>query len=157
MPNASMIPSNPSLPLGTHPIPAEGMIESADEFYELRTSDDPAEYDRAARDEAPLSVWVDVIDRMPDMRKWVAYNKTVPLEILERLACDTDRDVREMVARKRKLPERLQQLFAKDSDPGVRVALGSNANAAPAVIDVLLQDPDDWVRERVAERGRKTS
>ena len=41
------------------------MITSAEEFRDLRLSEDPAEYDRAAMEEAPLQVWRDVISRFP--------------------------------------------------------------------------------------------
>lgn len=77
------------------------VISSADEFVRLRDSADPAEYGRAARDEAPLEVWWDVCARFPDYRFWVAQNKTVPLEVLEVLRDDADGLVRWMVCRKR--------------------------------------------------------
>jgi hypothetical protein len=48
------------------------VIKSADEFIALRTSDSKDEYDRAAMDEAPVAVWLDVIRLYPDYRKWVA-------------------------------------------------------------------------------------
>ncbi|MGO4249462.1 hypothetical protein AB4Y87_19790 [Paenarthrobacter sp. RAF54_2] len=76
------------------------MIQSAAEFVRLRSSEDPAEYHRAAHEEADVSVWLDVIDKYPDMRFWVAHNKTVPLEILELLASDPDVRVRSFVATK---------------------------------------------------------
>lgn len=77
------------------------VIDSADEFVRLRTSDDPADYNRAARDEASESTWRDVIERFPDMRFWVAQNKTVPLSVLEVLRHDADERVRHMVRSKR--------------------------------------------------------
>lgn len=77
------------------------MIESADEFVRLRSSEDPAEYQRAAREEAAESTWLEVIDRFPDMRFWVAQNKTVPLSVLEILRHDADERVRSMVTSKR--------------------------------------------------------
>ena len=76
-------------------------IESAEEFVRLRTSDDPAEYNRAAQDEASESTWREVIERFPDMRFWVVQNKTVPLSVLEILRHDTDDRVRHMVTSKR--------------------------------------------------------
>jgi hypothetical protein len=76
------------------------MIESADEFRRLRKSADPEEYLRAAHDEAPVEVWMEVISRWPDMRFWVAQNKKVPLSILEVLENDSDPHVRDMVLRK---------------------------------------------------------
>lgn len=77
------------------------VIESAEEFVRLRISDDPAEYNRAAHDEASESTWREVIERFPDMRFWVAQNKTVPLSVLEILRQDPDDKVRHMVTSKR--------------------------------------------------------
>ena len=77
------------------------VIESAEEFVRLRSSEDPAEYNRAAHDSASVSTWLDVIERYPEMREWVAHNKTVPLEILEQLRNDPDERVRWMVLKKR--------------------------------------------------------
>jgi hypothetical protein len=77
------------------------VIDSAEEFVRLRTSEDPAEYNRAARDSASISTWLDVIDRYPQMRQWVAHNNTIPLEILEQLRNDPDEHVRWMVLQKR--------------------------------------------------------
>jgi hypothetical protein len=64
-------------------------------------SDAPQEYRRAAHEEASLEVWREVIRDQPDMRFWVAQNKTVPLEIPEELRWDPDERVRWMVRSKR--------------------------------------------------------
>lgn len=77
------------------------MIESPEEFVRLRSSDDPAEYGRAARDHAHEGTWREIIDRFPEMRFWVAQNKTVPLGILEILRQDEDERVVGMVRMKR--------------------------------------------------------
>lgn len=77
------------------------MIDSADDFVRLRTSDDPADYNRAATEEAAENTWLDVIERFPEMRFWVAQNKTVPLSVLEVLRHDPDENVRHMVTSKR--------------------------------------------------------
>lgn len=77
------------------------MIDSADEFVRLRTSEEPAEYNRAATEEAAEQTWLDVIERFPEMRFWVVQNKTVPLSVLEILRHDSDERVRHMVTRKR--------------------------------------------------------
>jgi hypothetical protein len=76
------------------------VIESAEEFVRLRTSEDPDEYGRAAQDHASEGTWREVIARFPDMRVWVAQNKTVPLSILEELRNDPDLNVRSMVRAK---------------------------------------------------------
>jgi len=54
-------------------------IESAQEFYRLRTSEVESEYTRAAEAAASIDVWMEVIRLYPDMRQWVAHNKTVQL------------------------------------------------------------------------------
>ena len=77
------------------------VIDSAEEFVRLRTSDAPADYNRAARDEASENTWHDIIERFPDMRFWVAQNKTVPLSVLEVLRNDADERVQHMVTSKR--------------------------------------------------------
>ena len=70
------------------------MIESAEEFVRLRGSEVPEEYLRAAQDSAEVQVWLDIIQRYPDMRFWVAQNKTVPVPVLEVLRNDEDQRVR---------------------------------------------------------------
>jgi len=128
------------------------MIETAEEFFRLRTSDDPAEYQRAAHDEAPETVWREVVDRFPEMRLWVAHNKTVPLRILETLAHDPDGGVRFMVASKRKLPEYLQLQLARDADEGVRRALAHNARATPRTLALLATDAIAEIRDQATAR-----
>jgi len=128
------------------------MIASADEFYGLRTSEKPDDWRRAAHEAAPVSVWQDVVARMPEMRFWVAQNKTVPVEILGLLVDDPDARVRDMVARKRKLPEHLQFRLAGDSDSGVRAALAANARVTAGVLETLLRDEEAFVREVATQR-----
>lgn len=56
----------------------------------------------------------------PHMRKWVAQNMAVPVEVLRLLAHDGDPQVRWHVAMKRKLPADLVRLLANDDDESVR-------------------------------------
>ncbi|WP_268633261.1 hypothetical protein [Paenibacillus alvei] len=37
------------------------------------------EYLKAAWDDAPFEVWLEVINKYPDMREWVAHNKSIQL------------------------------------------------------------------------------
>ena len=127
------------------------MIESVDEFIRLRTSELQEEYQRAAREPAPLAVWHALVDDHPDMRFWVAQNKTVPLDVLARLARDEDARVRAMVAMKRKLPQDLQRLLAVDPDASVRNSLVRNAKVDPDVLATLAAGTD-WVAARAKER-----
>ena len=128
------------------------MITSAQEFYRLRTSEIPDEYQRAACEDAPLIVWQDIISTMPGMREWVATNKTVPIEILEVLAGDVDGRVRSAVAMKRKLPEVLQVVLARDADETVRNRLACNKKATKVVLEILADDSEAFVRERALDR-----
>src|SRR5688572_23658542 len=116
------------------------MIESAEEFQRLRESENPEEYWRAAHEPASVEVWREIIARYPELREWVAHNKTVPLQILAELACDTDPRVRAMVAMKRKLAPELQLRLATDPDDGVRERLAWNAKATRAALERLSAD-----------------
>jgi hypothetical protein len=127
------------------------LIQSAEEFIALRSSQIKEEYDRAATDEASVLVWRDVIARFPDYRKWVAHNKTVPVEILAGL-CQYGSEVRCFVAVKRKLPMELFELLAKDSDPIVRERIASNKKAPISIISDLMKDEDEDVSS-VARRN----
>ena len=125
------------------------MIHSAEEFVALRDSSIKDEYDRAATDEASISVWKDVIDRFPKYRKWVAHNKTIPLEILT-LLCQFGPDVRRSIAVKRKLPDELFELLSNDLDAVVRQGIASNKKTPISIIKKLMQDEDEDV-SRVAK------
>lgn len=120
------------------------MIYSAEEFVRLRDSTEKDEYDRASMDEAEVSVWLDVIDRYPEYRRWVAYNKTVPLDVLGVL-CEFDADVRRFVAAKRKLPAELFERLSRDSSSVVRVAIAANKKTPISIVERLMQDSDEDV------------
>ncbi|WP_083845973.1 hypothetical protein [Rhodanobacter spathiphylli] len=123
------------------------MITSAEQFVRLRNSDVPAEYSLAAEDEAPVAVWLDVISRFPEMREWVAYNKTVPIEILAVLAHDESASVRLTVADKRKLTLELFDLLAHDQDELVRQRIAYNKKAPLQLLERLSVDVSPLVRD----------
>lgn len=133
------------------------MISSAEEFVRLRTSDLPDEYSIAAEDEAPTTVWFDVISRFPEMREWVVHNKTVPIEILEVLARDDSASVRATVADKRKLSPELFDLLARDDDELVRLRLAYNKKAPMHVLEQLSVDASTLVRTTAMKRLRRTA
>jgi hypothetical protein len=128
------------------------MILSAEEFRRLRTSTESAEYLRAAVEDAPIDVWREVIASMPDMREWVARNKTVPIEILEILAHDESSNVRSVVAGKRKLPENIQLVLGRDVAADVRHSLAWNAKATKRVIELLALDSEGYIRDQAIKR-----
>jgi hypothetical protein len=53
------------------------MIESAEQFVFLRTSEDIKLYQRAASEPATDEIWLEVIEKFSEMRVWVVRNKTV--------------------------------------------------------------------------------
>ena len=128
------------------------MIKSVDEFIRLRESEDPDEYHRAAHEEAPIEVWVELIDAHPDMRFWVVHNKTVPLSILATLSKDPTSRVRGIVAGKRKLSAELQIQIASDKHSSVRYALACNAKVTEEVLRILATDQEEFVREEALDR-----
>ena len=128
------------------------MIESSEDFIRLRTSPDPGDYRRAATEPAPVEVWRALIADHPDMRFWVAQNKTVPVEILATLAADPDPRVRSMVAQKRKLSPALQRQLARDADEGVRQRLAWNSATTRATLEALVSGPQDAAAEQARAR-----
>ena len=127
-------------------------IVSAAEFVRLRTSADPLEYGRAAHAEMPADVWMTLISEYPDMRKWAAHNKTVPIEILTILASDPDRDVRRMVAVKRKLTPEILERLSDDEDEAVRRAVAQHRRTPRHVLVQLRDDPWQEIRRIAGER-----
>jgi len=128
------------------------MINTAEEFIRLRSSEIEEEYRRAAHEEAPLYVWLEVVEKYPDYREWVAHNKTIPLEVLEMLADDPDERVRHAVAFKNKLPEELQLRLARDPNESVRLRIACNKNSSKSALELLQNDECEPVRERATER-----
>lgn len=122
------------------------MIESADEFIRLRTSDSADEQHRATHDSAPLAVWLDVLARYPDFKVWVVRNKPIPNEVLDLLARDDSERVRREVASRRKLPRQTFELLAADVSENVRYDIAMNRKCPEDIATMLRQDPSSFVR-----------
>lgn len=131
------------------------MIHSAEEFVRLRLSSNQAEYNRAVHEEAPEEVWLRIIDRYPELRQWVAHNKTVPISVLAVLADDADASVRCTVAEKRTLTFALRQKLAQDPDASVRARLAHNRKCEKAILELLATDQEAFVREAAEKQLRK--
>jgi len=128
------------------------MITSVEEFVRLRCSEKIEEYERAAKEEAPMEIWESIIKEHKDMRQWVAYNKTVPLSILEILSYDTDPKVRWFVAQKRKLNRKIFEKLASDSDETVRQRIAYNKKTPLDILEKLKNDESFIVSEAAKER-----
>jgi hypothetical protein len=122
------------------------MTESAEEFARLRESDDIGEQHRSSNEEIPLSVCLEVIERFPHLRSWIAHNKKVPIEVLELLASDPDPHVRDAVARKRKLTPPLFERLARDSESRVRATIAYNRSCPTPLLQDLAKDNDGDVK-----------
>ena len=133
------------------------VIETAEQFVALRLSEIPEEYRRAAQDSAPDRVWLDVIDRFPEMQKWVAQNKATPVAILSRLARDPDAAVRWWVANANRADVELLRSLAGDPDEAVRHRVSRHKRAPLDVLESLRRDDSTVVRDvaeaRLRERG----
>ena len=126
------------------------MINSAEEFVRLRTSEDPEEYRRAANDEATIEVWQEVIRRFPDMKQWVIHNKQIQLEVLEAMARDPSASIRSRVADKRKLGAQLFDALSRDADEGVRARIAWNQKVPVEILQRLMGDEAELVRQAAA-------
>jgi hypothetical protein len=127
-------------------------LGSAAEFVRLRSSDDPHDYGAADKGSARPEVWREVLTSYPDFRHWVARNKTVPLEILQILADDSDDRVRAAVATKHHLSPVLFDRLAQDPDETVRLRVAHNASTPRAVLERLARDRSYLVAGRARVR-----
>jgi hypothetical protein len=127
------------------------MIQSAKEFIALRSSQDLVEQKRATHDEAPLSVWQEIIAKYPEYKIWVVRNKTVPLEILELLSKDNDAQVRSEIASKRKINDSIISVLSKDEHENVRYALMLNKSLTKQQLQQIEIKDSAWLQEKCTE------
>ncbi|MGK9172783.1 hypothetical protein KXR87_06095 [Yokenella regensburgei] len=129
------------------------MINSPEEFIELRNSDTFVKYNRASTEEAPISVWNEIIAKNPEMRVWVARNRTIPREIIGRLSKDNDPLVRDAICSKYPLDIDIYLLFSRDLDEGIRTRLTYNKGLPLAILKEMSEnDPSDFVRSQSLDK-----
>lgn len=128
------------------------MIESAAEFIRLRESGDGGDYQRLKRDEAPVEVWREIVADHPDMRFWVAFNRTVPPEVLRQLAQDTDWRVRDKVAGRRDTPADVLGALAQDEHDAVASSVAGNPSTPQTALRALAEHHWDQVRDKAQQR-----
>lgn len=135
------------------------MINSPEEFIELRNSNTPAEYSRAGMESAPITVWYELIEKHPEMRVWVARNRTIPREIIDCLSKDSDPLVRNAICSKYPLDIDIYLLFSKDSDEGIRSRLTFNKKLPLSILKEMSEnDPSEFVRSQAKNRyNQRTS
>ena len=129
------------------------MILSAEEFVRLRESEDPSEYIRSGVDTAELSVWLDIIYKYPEMRVWVARNRTVPPEVIRLLAKDNDPLVSGSISRKYPLEDDLYHDLSRDIDEGIRAGLTYNKKIPIDILKYMSEnDSSEFVKEVALEK-----
>jgi hypothetical protein len=121
------------------------MIKSANEFISLCHSKDESDVARSLADEAPLSVWEDLIFNFKIHQIDVVQNRTIPFEVMRVLASQGDGLVRSILAEKRRLPIDLFDFLSKDSSSLVRKKIAANKKTPADVVKNLANDGDDDV------------
>jgi hypothetical protein len=127
------------------------MIQTAQEFITLRTSQDVAEQKRATNEEAPLSVWQEIIATFPEYKIWIVRNKTVPVEILETLCEDKNEVIRAEIASKRKINDSIFSILSKDENENVRYALMLNKSLTKQQLQQIEIKDSAWLQEKYTE------
>lgn len=128
------------------------MIASAEEFKRLRTSDDSKEQRLSTNEPAEVSVWFEVIDKFPELKEWVAHNKTIQIEVLEYLAKDQNENVRSAVARKRKINQKIFNLLKNDNDENVRYTLLCNTKLSLDMKREIKVKDSAWLMKELNEK-----
>lgn len=121
----------------------------AAEWVRCRTSNVRHDYTAAAWADLPESTWLAILKQFPEVARWVAHAKRVPLSVLKVLCNHPDRDVRFVVASRRKAVSLLPSL-AGDPDEGVRQRVAYNAKCPLAVLRRLADDDQETVRRAAA-------
>lgn len=124
------------------------MIYSAVEFVGLRKKNDR----RSVVDEAPEEVWLEVIEKFPSMREWVAHNETVRGPVLELLSRDPDEFVRREVASRPMAGEKILMNLAQDSSEGVRLDVLNNPTVTQNVLKILQNDPVQHIKKAAQQK-----
>ena len=133
------------------------MIQSPEEFKYLRLSENNDEQYQASNEMASVEVWTGVISKFPELREWVAHNKKIQIEVLEKLALDINPDVRCVVARKRKINQKIFQILKNDPNEDVRYALLSNTKMPIEMKRKIKVDDSMWLQEVLKEIETKSN
>ncbi|MEL6987711.1 MAG: hypothetical protein AAGK97_07740, partial [Bacteroidota bacterium] len=93
-----------------------------------------------------------VMQRFPELKEWVVYNKTVPKEILYELCIDSDPKLRVAIAMKRKIDNYIFNLLRNDKDESVRVALLNNTKLSLDQKRKINPNGSDWYKTQFTEK-----
>jgi len=134
------------------------MIETVAEFVRLVESDDPDERRRSAWEAALPQVWKSLVENHPEMRFWVAGNRTVPDVILRILAIDPEWRVRHRVASRKSCPSDILELLSNDTHDSIVSLVAGHPNTPSSALRRLARYPWDQVSKKatrqLSERGK---
>lgn len=102
---------------------------------------------------------MELVANHPDMRFWVAFNRTVPADVLRQLAKDADWRVRDKVAGRSDTPADVLGELAKDAHDAVVSSVAGNPSTPEEALLILAAHPWDQVsdtaRRLLADGGRR--
>lgn len=124
------------------------MIESVDDYVELVRAGREGLVERYRWVEAEESVWMQILDALPDEWSEVSLNKTLPDSVLRRLVREGDERVRKIVAMKHKCLQDLLILLSEDPCSSVQFSVLNNKNVSRSTLLRMCDSDDDWIRER---------
>lgn len=73
------------------------MINSVDEFIDLRTSDKESDIQRAMEEPAADEIWWELLEKHAELAMWVAENETIPEDVIRTLRNHYDQTVRRIL------------------------------------------------------------
>lgn len=128
------------------------MITSVEEFIEILSSDEESGTGESRSCRATENLWIQIISEYPHLKKWVAWNKTIPFNVLEILSGDDEPEIRWWIASKRKISVDLLEKFSKDVNSSVRERVVFNASTPVHILKELSLDTDADIAENAQRK-----
>lgn len=128
------------------------MVNSVEEFLNILDSDEELGTNESRLCHAPDNVWRQIIIEHPELKRWVAWNKTISYTILEILSEDNDPEIRWWIASKTKISIGLLERFSKDSNSSIRERIVFNSFTPVHILKELSLDTDADIAENARRR-----
>ncbi|MFK0313325.1 hypothetical protein ACIQUF_19095 [Pseudomonas sp. NPDC090233] len=128
------------------------MITNAIEFKEICEGGSNTNF---AHQQAPEEIWLEILNRYPELDTAVASNKTIPDSIIELLSISDDVNVRWRIALKRRLSRSAFDRLAIDKDASVRQRIACNPKVPIDILRQLTQDDDEMVADSAKKKLAK--
>lgn len=129
-----------------------GRFGSPDEILSTITDPDPGKRRHYSRRIAPQRMWREVLERAPELAKWVAINETVGPRLLDELADWPDPEVRRWVCDHPRIWLKTLDRLAFEADSSVRRRAVYNSRLSDEQFRRLRHDSDSEVAAEAARR-----